>query len=75
MIAANNVVNAVFMILATVASVILLRFMTLRGLFMCLAIANAAAAIVICRLLPQELIASIARWMFRVLYRVEVRGH
>jgi len=73
-IAANNVMNAVFMILATIASVILLKFMTLRGLFMCVAIANAVAAIVICRLLPQELIANLARWMFKLLYRVEVRG-
>ena len=39
-----------------------------------LGIANAFAALYICQLLPQELIASIARWLFRFLYRVEVKG-
>jgi acyl-[acyl-carrier-protein]-phospholipid O-acyltransferase/long-chain-fatty-acid--[acyl-carrier-protein] ligase len=73
-IAANNVINAIFMISATLMSVVLLQIMTARGLFLCLAIANAAVAVWICRLLPQEFIASLARQLFRLLYRVEVRG-
>jgi acyl-[acyl-carrier-protein]-phospholipid O-acyltransferase / long-chain-fatty-acid--[acyl-carrier-protein] ligase len=73
-IAANNVVNAIFMISATVASVILLQFITARGLFLCLGLANAVAAIWICFLLPQEIIANLARQLFRLLYRVEVKG-
>ncbi len=73
-IAANNVINAIFMITATVASVILLQVMTARGLFMALALANAVAAVWSCRLLPQELIANFARQLFRLLFRVEVRG-
>lgn len=73
-IAANNVINAIFMISATLASGVLLQFMTARGLFLCLAIANAFAALWICRLLPQELAANVARVLFRLLYRVEVKG-
>jgi len=73
-IAANNVMNAVFMIAATVLSVLLLTFMSQRGLFLTLALANAVAALLICRLLPQELVANLLRQVFRLLYRVEVRG-
>jgi acyl-[acyl-carrier-protein]-phospholipid O-acyltransferase / long-chain-fatty-acid--[acyl-carrier-protein] ligase len=73
-IAANNVINAIFMITATLASGVLLQVMTARGLFLCLAIANAFVALWICRLLPQELVAGLARLLFRMLYRVEVRG-
>ncbi|MGH6855849.1 MAG: 1-acyl-sn-glycerol-3-phosphate acyltransferase, partial [Aestuariivirga sp.] len=73
-IAANNVVNAVFMITATLSSVILLQVLTARGLFLCLGLANAVAAILICRLLPQEFLANVARQLFRLLYRVEVKG-
>ena len=46
----------------------------MTALFLSLAIANAVAAIWICRLLPQEFIASIGRQIFRLLYRVEVKG-
>ena len=75
-IAANNVLNAMFMILATLFSVVVLEILHLsqRGLFLSLAITNGIAAILICRLLPQELVASVAQWLFRVLYRVEVKG-
>lgn len=73
-IAANNVINAVFMILATVISGVLLQFMTPRGLFFCLGILNAVAALWICLMLPQEFAASIARLIFRLFNRVEVKG-
>ncbi len=73
-IAANNVVNAIFMITATLSSAVLLQFLTPRGLFLCLGLANAVAAVLICRLLPQELVANLLRQVFRLLYRVEVKG-
>ena len=73
-IAANNLINAIFMITATVTSVILLQFISARGLFLCLGLANAVAAIWICFLLPQETLANFARQLFRLLYRVEVKG-
>ncbi|MBI3672733.1 MAG: acyl-[ACP]--phospholipid O-acyltransferase, partial [Rhizobiales bacterium] len=75
-IAANNVVNAIFMIMATVFSVLLLEVLGVsqRGLFLALAIANGVAAILICRLLPQEFVAYVSRQIFRLVYRVEVKG-
>ncbi len=73
-IAANNIFNAIFMIAATVISAALLQTMTARGLFLSVAIANAGVAVWICRLLPQELVTNLARQLFRLLYRVEVRG-
>ncbi len=73
-IAANNVMNAIFMIAATLVSIVLLQVMTSRGLFLTLALANLIAAVLICRILPQEFVASIARQLFRLLYRVEVKG-
>jgi acyl-[acyl-carrier-protein]-phospholipid O-acyltransferase / long-chain-fatty-acid--[acyl-carrier-protein] ligase len=75
MIGANNIMNALFMIVATVVSGVLLKMgLTAKGLFLCLGIANLAAAIYIIRLLPQEMLASIVRTIFRVIYRVEIRG-
>ncbi len=73
-IAANNVMNAIFMIMSALAAATLLRFMSAQGFFLLLGIANAGAAIWICRLLPQELFANIARQVFRLCYRVEVKG-
>ncbi len=73
-IAANNVINAIFMIGSAVAAATLLKVMSPQGFFLLLAICNAGAAIWICRLLPQEFIASIGRQIFRLLYRVEVKG-
>ncbi len=73
-IAANNVINAIFMITATLLSVALLQHMSIRGLFLTLAIANAVAAIWSIVLLPKELIQSFAQWLFKLLFRVEVKG-
>ncbi|MGE0007271.1 MAG: acyl-[ACP]--phospholipid O-acyltransferase [Parvibaculaceae bacterium] len=74
-IAANNIVNAIFMTAATVVSVILLKAgLSVRGLFLAVGLANALAALWICQLLPQELAAYVARRLFRLFYRVEIRG-
>jgi acyl-[acyl-carrier-protein]-phospholipid O-acyltransferase/long-chain-fatty-acid--[acyl-carrier-protein] ligase len=74
-IGANNIINAIFMIVATLLSgLLLLSGLSARGLFLALGIANLIAAIYIIRLLPHELLASFARFMFRLLFRVEVKG-
>jgi acyl-[acyl-carrier-protein]-phospholipid O-acyltransferase / long-chain-fatty-acid--[acyl-carrier-protein] ligase len=73
-IAANNLINAVFMIAATLVSVLLLSYMSTRGLFLTLALANAIAALFSIALLPQEMIAGFARWLFKFLFRVEIKG-
>ena len=74
-IGANNIMNAIFMIAATVASGILLAMgLTAKGLFLVLGIANLIAALYIIRLLPHELLAGAARFLFRLFYRVEIKG-
>lgn len=73
-IAANNVMNAIFMIGSALAAATLLKVMSAQAFFLLLGISNAAASIVIAFLLTQELTASISRLIFRIFYRVEVKG-
>ncbi len=73
-IAANNVMNAVFMIGSALAGAALLKVMSAQAFFLLLGLANAVASVFVARLLTQELAGSIARLLFRLLYRVEVKG-
>jgi acyl-[acyl-carrier-protein]-phospholipid O-acyltransferase/long-chain-fatty-acid--[acyl-carrier-protein] ligase len=73
-IAANNVMNAIFMIGSAIAGAILLKVMSAQGFFLLLGLANAVASVFVARLLTQELAASVARLLFRLFYRVEVKG-
>jgi acyl-[acyl-carrier-protein]-phospholipid O-acyltransferase/long-chain-fatty-acid--[acyl-carrier-protein] ligase len=74
-IAANNVVNAVFMAGAAVVTAGLLAAgLTTPGLFLILAVANGLVALWICKLLPQDVLRMLARFLFRLAYRVEVLG-
>ncbi len=73
-IAANNVMNAIFMIASALAGATLLKVMSAQAFFLLLGLSNALASILIAFLLTQELTASIARLIFRLFYRVEVRG-
>lgn len=73
-IAANNVMNAIFMIASALAGAVLLKVMSAQAFFLLLGLANAIASVFVARLLTQELAASIARFLFRLFYRVEVKG-
>lgn len=73
-IAANNVMNAIFMIGSAIAGAVLLKVMSAQAFFLLLGLANAVASVWVARLLTPELMASIARLIFRLLYRVEVKG-
>ncbi len=74
-IGANNIMNAIFMIVATLLSGILLsNGMSVRMIYLLLGIINAGVALYIIALLPQTLFAAAARGLFRLLYRVEVKG-
>ena len=73
-IAANNVMNAIFMIGSAVAGAVLLQVMSAQVFFLLLGLANAVASVFVARLLTQELAGSLARMLFRLLYRVEVKG-
>jgi acyl-[acyl-carrier-protein]-phospholipid O-acyltransferase/long-chain-fatty-acid--[acyl-carrier-protein] ligase len=73
-IAANNVMNAIFMIGSAIAGAVLLKVISAQAFFLLLGLANAIASVFVAKLLTQELAASVARLLFRLLYRVEVKG-
>jgi acyl-[acyl-carrier-protein]-phospholipid O-acyltransferase/long-chain-fatty-acid--[acyl-carrier-protein] ligase len=74
-IAANNILNALFMVVAAVATVALLAaHVGVPQVFLIVAIVNFAVAIWICRLLPGSVLKPLFATLFRLLYRVEVRG-
>jgi acyl-[acyl-carrier-protein]-phospholipid O-acyltransferase / long-chain-fatty-acid--[acyl-carrier-protein] ligase len=74
-IAANNVLNALFMTVASLLATIAFRFdLKVTTLFLLMGALNALAAALCVLLLPQELIKNIGRQILRLLYRVEVRG-
>jgi acyl-[acyl-carrier-protein]-phospholipid O-acyltransferase / long-chain-fatty-acid--[acyl-carrier-protein] ligase len=75
MVAANNVLNAVFLVAGQIV-VALLAASGLPAPFIIgiAAFANLAAALVICSLLPHEMMRAALRWYFETLHGVEVSG-
>jgi acyl-[acyl-carrier-protein]-phospholipid O-acyltransferase / long-chain-fatty-acid--[acyl-carrier-protein] ligase len=74
-IGANNIVNAIFMVVASLLSGFLLsRGMSVSVVYVLLGIANLGVVAYLVMSLPQTLFASVARWLLRLLYRVEVKG-
>ncbi len=74
-IAANNVMNALFMVAGAGAAALLFALgMTVTGVFLVIAAANVIAAFYVCKLLPHELMKGIAAAILRIIYRVELRG-
>ena len=74
-IAANNIINALFMVIASIAtSLMLFMHFTVTSVFLVVAIANLFAAILICNLLPEALVKSFLIWIFKFFYRAEVQG-
>ncbi len=75
MVAANNVVNALFMVLGAGAAALLagLGFSAPRVLELTAA-ANLLVAIWIVRILPHEVFRALFRWYFRSFHGVTVRG-
>ena len=74
-IAGNNVLNAFFMVAAAVLCMVLLNLnWGIPQIYLGVAIANGFVALIVCRLLPQEVIKALARRVFRLLYRIEIIG-
>tara|TARA_R110002094_G_scaffold81299_2_gene86645 strand:- start:301 stop:693 length:393 start_codon:yes stop_codon:yes gene_type:complete len=66
-IAANNILNAFFMVASAGGSILLLNLdFTLPEIFLTIAILNGFVAIYICQLLPQDLIQSIIRAIHKI---------
>ena len=74
-IAANNVMNAVFMVLGAGAAAGLAALgMGGPGVLTVAAVANLVVAIWIVRILPQDVFRSVFRFYFQTFHGVEVRG-
>ncbi|MEO5374123.1 MAG: acyl-[ACP]--phospholipid O-acyltransferase [Alphaproteobacteria bacterium] len=74
-IAANNIMNAAFMVLSALAGAAMLAAgLSVPQVFLVTAIANLGVAVYICGLLPDAVLKGLFVWLLRLFYRVEVRG-
>ncbi|MGE4240312.1 MFS transporter [Ramlibacter sp.] len=74
-IAANNILNALFMIASSVIAGLLLKMgMTIPQIFLLVGLANAVVAFYIFMLVPEYLLRFTAWVASRVVYRFKVRG-
>lgn len=74
-IASNNIMNALFMVIAALVTMLLLALnFSVNQVFLIVAIANGLVAIYICKLLPAVLIRQTLRWMLNFFYHVKVVG-
>lgn len=75
MIAALNIMNAMFMVASSALTALLLKMsFTIPEIFLGMALLNILVAAYIVTLLPDDLFRSIAKTVFGWLYRVEVKG-
>jgi len=74
-IAANNILNALFMVVGALwASIMLAMELDVVAVFASVAAVNAVVALYICRLLPDELVKSVVAMLLRLFFRVRVHG-
>ncbi|MCG8369381.1 MAG: MFS transporter [Proteobacteria bacterium] len=74
-IAANNIINALFMVAAAVMSMLLLRSgLSIPELFLVIAALNAVVAVYIYTLLPEFLMRFLAWLIITVIYRIRPTG-
>ncbi|MDD9907419.1 MAG: acyl-[ACP]--phospholipid O-acyltransferase [Rhodospirillaceae bacterium] len=74
-IAANNILNALFMVAGAAAAALLLTLgFSVPAIFLALAIGNGIVAIYVCGLLPDALIKGLVISLLKLLYRVEIKG-
>jgi len=74
-IAASNVMSALFMTLVAVVTGALFHFgMSTEAVIVLIAVGNVVVALYVITLVPESVIHTFLRWLLRLLYRVEVRG-
>ncbi|MFI4984303.1 MAG: acyl-[ACP]--phospholipid O-acyltransferase, partial [Rickettsiales bacterium] len=74
-IAANNILNAFFMVTATLIVMALLFIgVNVSEIILLLGIVNFFTAAYICRILPDTVIRNIFQSFFKIIFRVEVKG-
>ncbi len=74
-IAANNIVNALFMVVsALLGGVMLAAGFSVPQVFLTQAIANLGVTVYICGLLPDAVLKGVFSWLLRLAYRVRIEG-
>jgi acyl-[acyl-carrier-protein]-phospholipid O-acyltransferase / long-chain-fatty-acid--[acyl-carrier-protein] ligase len=74
-IACNNILNSLFMVISAVVCMILLALgMNIAKLFLFLGIANIIVSAYICRILPYVIMQTCVKWLIRTLWKIEVHG-
>lgn len=74
-IAANNILNACFMVVSALASVLLFRLgLSIPELFLATALFNVAVAVYIYRLVPEFLLRFLVWLLMHTVYRLDARG-
>jgi acyl-[acyl-carrier-protein]-phospholipid O-acyltransferase / long-chain-fatty-acid--[acyl-carrier-protein] ligase len=74
-IAANNILNSLFMVVsAIIIAALLVMDFTIPQIFLTVALLNAVVAIYSVIAFPETLLKALFRQLFRLLYRIEVSG-
>ena len=74
-IACNNIINALFMAGSAIIAMLLFAInFSIIQIFLLIAIVNVFVALYICKLLPEALLQSFAKWLLQSLYRVKLTG-
>ena len=74
-VAANNILNALFMVASAIVSAAMLAAgFTVDEVFLAMAVANLAVAVYVCGLLPDAVLKSVVGWMLRRAYGVRING-
>ena len=74
-IAGSAIINAIFIFASSIfCALLILQNLEIREIFLIFALMNAVVAVYVCRLLPAYLFKSFLQCLFKLLYKVEVRG-
>lgn len=74
-VAGNNILNSLFMVLASVLLMVLFHFgVTTPWIFLLLALLNLVAAAYVCGVIPVFVLRLLCRVVAGVMYRLEIRG-
>ena len=74
-IAANNILNALFMVIgAAAAAAMLAAGWSIPVIFLAVAVANGVVAVYVCGLLPDAILKALLGGLLRLLYGVDVKG-
>ena len=74
-IAANNILNALFMVVGAIIAAVLIKLgLSVPEIFLVFGVLNLLAALYSFRLLPETAVKELCAGFLRLLYRVELRG-